>query len=278
MLQEGKIMRTHCLVLAALLAALAEASAFGENLFDGYRLSDGNSTALVQTYGVTDWNIDPSDTNLYQVWQLAWFYSKGGAAQNVTELTNLLNAQHDPANQLSLSFDAGSGLQIDVTYTLTGAPSGRFSKLEQTVVFKNTGADLNGFRVYGLSDFDLGSSEDNTVSIAGDIATQIGPDGWKAVETVNTPSSRVAAGGWTSIANMVGEGRLLPLDQTEYDGSDGSAAYAYQWDFNLGANQSATFIRTATLVPEPASLTMAVGALALGGPIVLLLRRRKRRA
>src|SRR5574340_106238 len=117
-------MRTHCLVVAALLAALAATSAFGETLSDGYRLNDGNSTALVQTYGVTDWNIAPSDTHLYQVWQLAWLYSKGGAAQNVTELANLLTAQHDPENQLSLSFDAGSGLQIDMTYTLTGVTSG----------------------------------------------------------------------------------------------------------------------------------------------------------
>jgi hypothetical protein len=162
--------------------------------------------------------------------------------------------------------DATTGLQVSITYVLTGgtAGSGQSHVTESISILNNSGVDMD-LAFFQYSDFDLGGSPfDDSVLIHGagnSEALQTDSAGGYLSETVTTPDpQRWEAGVYPDTFNKLEDGDLDDLDNVTSQVND-DVTWAYQWNRHLtatGPNQGFLISKDKSIypMPEPASLVL----------------------
>jgi hypothetical protein len=228
-------------------------------------LSSGNSTAsfdLSSTgVGMNGWTVN----GVNQLNEQSFWYELGssGPVQRINSLS--LSSYTPGSNQLEAVY-SGSGLEIDVNWTLIGAASGhQQSDVSELIDITNTtSATVLDFHFWQYANLDLlGSSQNTSVSITGgNTAWQY--NGSLAVsETADVPSpSYYEADLQPTVLGEVQAG-LLSDNSSQ---TNGDLAWAFQWDQQLSPGDSLIISKDMHLssVPEPGTLVLlGVGAIGL---------------
>jgi len=266
---------------AALLGVFGARPALAANVV----LTDGNSSVTIDptsTAGVQDWTLN-GQNQLNQEW--FWFRSGNSAGQSslnslgtpaVTLLDTNGNGQNDTAE---LVYGPSNGLQITVTYSLTGGQSGsKTSDLTDSIQITNKGSKTLKFHFFQYADFNLGdSTTGQSVTIANsDTATDTG-NGYKSQTVVSPQASEFEANVYPKLLNEISGSSPYTLS-----GANTSAAadgeWAFEWDQNIPMCGSMVITgdqeitgTTSAPIPEPKGASLAV----LGTASMLLIRRRR---
>lgn len=256
--------RQNCLkaCVAAVLGAL------GATSFAGITLSDGGSSVDLDDNGVAyNWFLFGTD-HLYQE---EYFFRRdpGGTFVSLTGLGAPVISQ--PLGRMGIYTYTGGGVEVEVTYLLTGA--GNTADLAESVRVRNLTGDNLYFELLEYDDFDLNDTigDDNAFINNPNSIGQLDGGISLSAEVVTAPPATF---------QEVRDFNSLLLDITGTPGYNlngannnytGDATFAFQWVFNLGPNQSFIMSKDKLLaVPEPGSL------LAFGGLVALAIRRRKK--
>lgn len=260
------------LVLAGLaIPGWAEASA----------LSDRNSYVTLDT--------DPASTQGLMAWvvdgivhmnsQWFWYRTEGmDGEESVNTLPlemSLTNGDFDAGTERAVLLYTGDGFTITVDVTLTGGSdgSGR-ADLVESIAIENTAAAPLSFHFYQFCNPALGNTPtDDVVAILGENNTARCEDALIRCEAVVTPQpSQYAAASAGSLLAELGDGNPTDLGYVPGPyGPGGSAAWAFQWDFDLAGGDTYLVSIDKMIVPEPATLAL----LGLGVAGLVVRRRRK---
>jgi hypothetical protein len=229
-------------------------------------MSDLNSSASVITEGsaagMRSWIVDDSEI-LYQQW---FYYRIGnGPVYGVQNLgltnENVGDANFEPGNDyVNVLYGAGDGLQIQVSYNLTGGSVGSMTSdiRESISIMNKSGGTISDFHFYQYSDFDLndGGFTDAISMPNANTVLQRGADGIYLNETVVTPmATKYQIGAQSVVAASLSAGELNNSD-TAYVGD---SAWAFQWDFGdlvSGATRLISKDKRTAPAPEPSSMAL----------------------
>jgi len=231
-------------------------------------LTDQNSTVTIEPVGgagAYSWLVNGVEQLFQQ-----WFWYRVGAAgpeQNISTLSapTIVQATNNTA-QINYT---GAGLNIQISYTLVGAPVGvGTSDLAETIRIQNTGTTSKDLHFFQYSDFDLNGNIGGQTAkiISGQIAEQSG-GGALLSETVVVPSpSRYEAALYAATYNSLTDGGPTTLNNVASAGP-GDATWAFQWDKILAGGGTLIISKDKHLdiVPEPAAiLLLGTGLLLIG--------------
>lgn len=254
-------MRAIALGSVALLASVASAQV---------TVGDGNSEATFDAAsGQIDWLVDGQN----QLFRQEFYFRTAGDPQEfrvddanlslVGDFATDTNPFSDGRNDTyALLYSNGSGLEIEIAYTLRGgtSASSRADLAEQITIRNNTGAALN-MSFFQFVDFDLGAlaSDDFASIVAGNTVQQFDSD-FIVSETVVTPTPDFfQAGNAFALRGLLTNGGV---DNLNNDASySGDAAWAFQWDLSLANGGSFLISKDKSIVPTPATIAL----LGLGG-------------
>ena len=240
-------------------------------------LSDGNSTATFGAgtgFGQLGWQADGINHLAYQTFVAD--LGQGAVDINDTAPTfvGTTNTNLDAGTDtLFARYNVGD-LEIETLYTLRGGDSGTgASDITELVTLTNRGNGPLTFSFWQYVNLDLaGTVDDGSAFIFGDnTAVQEDVDaGLAFVSTVVTPRATLVETGLAAdVAARVFSGQ--DLNDNAFTSGPADLAWAFQWNFTLGAGQSVIIAADKRLVaiPTPASAAL----LALGGLVATRRRR-----
>jgi len=251
----------------AVLASVAHA---------GIMLESGNAAAVVNTddvAGLTSWTVGGTEYLGRQ-----WFWYRLGTSGGEHPLDDLSLMMHVAADldgdgrdeALALSY-AGGGLQVDLTYILSGGDDAGSASLSETVRLRNTGTETLDVHFFQFADFNLGGDADNdTVHIGGGNTAEQSDGLFLSEVSVAPAADHFQADAAANLLALLGDGAPTTLDDAPGPVT-GDVASAFQWDADLAPGDSLVLSENKHVVPEPATLLLLVGGSAA------LLRRRSRR-
>jgi hypothetical protein len=252
-------------------------------------LTDLNSTVDIDTgsqAGVYNWTVDGTD-HLFQ----QWFWYRIGSTGPESSIDTLGQTSISNTSRILDVTYAGSGLSVNVLYTLTGGSAGsNTSDLAETIRITNTSTEAITLSFFQYSDFDIGGDSGNDYVWYNDsnqIVDQADPNAVLS-ETVHTPAAnRGELAFWpTTLANLT-DGDADDLAAGDLDGfshgvlqttgdfvGPGDVTWAYQWTVTIAAGGSFIISKDKNIaggppdrgpfVPEPASLAIWGGLSVLG--------------
>jgi hypothetical protein len=240
-------------------------------------LQDLNSKLSIDPVGATEWTIDGANRlNLHQYW---YRVGSSGAEQPISSLP-LINAVVSNTNprpgndHLYLQFgDSATApnftISLDLFLTGAQAGSGR-SDVGEIIMVDNLRTSPLDIHIFRYSDFDLNgpASIDDALLPNLNTARQSNAVSGAAVESVVGTPSRWQIGDASTILSALNDGAASILSNSVSPFS-GDAAFAFQWDLHLAANDTWIISTDTQIIPEPAGLSL----LAAAG--IMLLRRRR---
>jgi hypothetical protein len=221
------------------------------------------------------WEVDGVN-HLFQ----QWFWQRvGGGAEAELGALGLTSATPTGSNILDLVYGpAVGGLQVSITYILTGGPSGSgTSGISEVITLKNTSSVAMDLHFFQYTDFDLGGVLDAfddvarfTTAIAGNEIEQFDPD-TNFSEVITTPAAGLhQISAFPAIHSSLTDGGPTTLTDTPAPGvlfGPADVEFAFRWDFTLAAGDETLISKTKRVrgvIPEPASLAIwGLGALSL---------------
>lgn len=251
---------------AALIAMVAgAASATPTSIFDGNSQADFDTAS-----GQVNWLVDGVD----QVFRQEFWFRRNGVDSRELRVddTNLnlvgtfstdTNPFTDNRNDAyGVLFNDGSGLEIEVLYTLRGgAASSGQSDLGEQITLRNLSNQAMTLSFFQYVDFDLGGDfGDDTVEILNSNTVRQSDDIFSVAETVVTPAASLFDVGEAFALR----GLLTDSDIDDLGGNtfyQGDASWAFQWNITIAAGQSFLISKDKSITPAPGSLAL----LGLGG-------------
>lgn len=256
------------LLPAVLLTGLAATHASAAVLV----LQDDNTVARLDDAsqsGLYDFEVDGLD----YLTQYGFWYRVGNTAeQHVSTLTKIGSAATDTNGDgfadtaLVYYRDAADTFRFELSYQISGGSpgSGSAGLAQQFRLDNRTNGNLS-IALFEFVDVQVGGTA------AGDIVEVVTPnfgtasDGpylWQ--EGITPPLTRTQVGDPATLLGLLNDGVATTLNNTTGPIGPGDNAYALQWNLTLGRNQSVTFSKAITVIPEPASLVLVLGAALLG--------------
>lgn len=242
-------------------------------------IQDGNSAANFDAAsGQVDWTIDGVD----QLFAQQFYFRRNGIdtqeyrvdssnlnlAGSFTTDTNPFSDNRDDA--YGILFNDGSGLEIEILYTLRGGTNGSGrSDLAEQIVFRNNSGSALDLSFFQFVDFDLGGDAgDDFAQILNPNTVAQSDNNFFVSETVVTPAASLFDVDFQgTIASLLNNSSIDDLSGNSSFAGD--AAWAFQWNFQLAAGQSFLISKDKGIVPAP-------GAAALLGIAGLAATRRRR--
>jgi hypothetical protein len=281
-------LRSFCLSL--LFACVSVLSAQGSTL----TLTDQNSTVLINSTsqaGVYQWNVDGVN-ELAQQW---FWYGIGSGTAAAPASIDTLSApvvSGTSAGGATLTYMGTNGLEVGVTYTLTGAASGSMtSGLGETITITNTSGQSMPLHFYQYSNYQIGGgSTGNTLSFTNTNTVDqyaISGNTETVAETVHTQSHLLGltveyqGGAYPTLLNLLNGGNQVTLNSTPPLNTPlgpGNMSWAYEWDVSLAQGAQLIISKDKNITPQPVP-EPAAGAvlLALAGACLMLHAGRWRR-
>ena len=249
---------------AAVIAASASASIV---------LSDGNSSATFEddAPGVrqVEWTVDGQSQLALQDFYVR---TNGGSVVAISSFEEVGTIQTGSDSLAVRYTEASLGLQIDITYALSGSSAGSgLSDLEITIAIDNISGEPLELEFYQLTNFDLGgSAQDASAQVQTAVAqggtviantVQQRDLGIVVSETVTAPNpDGFQVGSFSDVLGAVTDGNL---DGTANAGP-GDLGWAFRWDATLENNRSFTIVKDLRLqIPAPAAAPVLLAGLAL---------------
>ena len=289
----GKCVASLCAVAVLLGILLLPNKGAAQNI----TLQDGGSTAIINpgngsgNLGMNSWSVGGvTQSQLNQQW--FWYANNYGVTQplNMLGTLSVINNAYgtEGLNDVTLTYDNGSGLVANVEYVLSGnvATSGS-GYLTEFIWIDNNSGSTKHISFYQYSNFNLLQNNVNNVNISSDGfggyngATQTtgGPGGTGIAEVIDAPSANFAEanyadGSVNSTLYKLNNTANLTLNNTLSAGP-GDVTWAFQWWENIADGGEFNITKdkglSVKLVPEPSMLALiALGMGALG----LTLRRK----
>jgi hypothetical protein len=238
-------------------------------------LDDGNSAVTINpasSAGVENWSINGQN-------QLSreWFWIRTGSTGGQSSLdtlsapsSTLYDTTGDGENDTAmLTYGSSNGLQITVTYGLSGGQAGSdASDLAQTIEISNDGTSSQTYHFFEYANFNLGASTGGqTVAIStgpgSDTATDAG-NGFQVQTVVSPAASEYEAADYPTLFSSISS-TTTPCTLTDASSSTaGNGEWGLEWDMTLKAGGSYVIsgdenvIQKVTVIPEPVSGLTAV--------------------
>ncbi|MGB7769264.1 MAG: PEP-CTERM sorting domain-containing protein [Verrucomicrobiia bacterium] len=255
----------------------------GKGMAQNFPLSDGGSAATLNlgagsggtgSIGMNSWTVGGvSQSQLDQQW--FWYSINGSAPLSIDQLGELSTSYNGP-NNLTVTYGAANGVQVNVDYVLhgNGANSGSADMMEYIWIdnYSDQIVDLN---FYQYSNFNLLQNNNNTVSISGNpgaytsaFQTTGGPGGTGIAEVIESPNANYAEAALVpTTLNELNNPASLNFNLSDNTSAvTGDVSWAFQWDATLNPGDEEDISKDKGLkvmtVPEPT--TMALIALGLG--------------
>jgi hypothetical protein len=251
-------------------------SALAPQAFSQVVLTSGNSIATINAIGpnagMNSWTVDGVNPL-----NLQWFWYRSGSMTSERSIDALSAPTITPtsAHQSRISYSDGS-FMVSVDYNLNGQSVGSgASTLSETISIQNLTSTAQTFSFFQYSDFNLGGSQGDNVSIGKDIHGLFG----NALQTngpirlaessitpgANHAEASIFPGTYSSLTNN----SITTLNDTTHAGP-GDATWAFEWDISLAAGGSFGISKVLDVqVPEP-----SIAALIAVGTTLLVVRRR----
>lgn len=217
--------------------------------------------------GLFNWEAGGVD-QVSQQW--IWFRS-GTDFENPLNTLSLISTSVG-ADFISLTHEGG-GLNIAVTYTLTG---GSQPRIDETIAVQNIGTSQIGVSVFLYSDLDVNGSPDGDIA-AGDVDGIAQTDGGTrvTVRPVGLLPDAFQIDFFSDLLDALNDGLPTNLNNSGNGLGPSDLTHAFQWDLVLDETQVVTLaaVKEFALVPLPSG--WALGLVGLGA---VAWRTRHRRA
>jgi hypothetical protein len=254
-------------------------------------LTDGNSSVTIDptaTAGVENWTV-AGQNQLNQEW--FWFRSgsKGGQSSLNslgTPSVTLLDTNNNGLNDVAkLIYGSSSGLQITVTYMLSGGQAGSLSSdLSDTIKISNNGSSALDFHFFEYANFNLGNSTSGeSVAIVNGNTSTVSGNGGQAQTVVSPIPNEFEANVSPTLLNEISSSSKKYTLSDANSASSGDGEFGDEWDASLAMCGSSLVITGDTVIKAPAAVVQvpepvngAMAVLGLSG--TLLMRRRNRTA
>jgi hypothetical protein len=249
-------------------------------------LADANSTLIVDPHsqeGASEWTVDET-SHLFQQW--FWFRTSAGGFEASIDTLDAEPTETELDTQgLDLLY-SGLGLDIGITYTLTGGTAGSgISYLAESIRIVNTGSTSLEVNFFQYSDFDIGGSEGDIVDLENSNQwRQFDPNVAVAETTSDATANRCWAAPFPTISDNLNDDTATTLPGDNSNTSDPNcgplgptdATWAWQWSFTLAPGGEFLISKDKLIlplaVPEPPTAALPLGI------ALLLLEPARRRA
>jgi hypothetical protein len=237
----------------------------------GIPLSDLNSTVTINPYsqsGVTPWYVD----GIGQLWS-QWFWFRAGSSGPERSLEQLgpptsltaANTNLDPGDDTLTALYTSSGalppFTVEVEFSLQGSVAGsKTSDLSEAIRITNTGTSGLSLHFFQYNDFDLTASatDDHAKRVSANVMEQW--DSWTVFreEVTTTAPDGYEIGPYNSIITSLNDGLPTTLSNSVPTLGPADITWAWQWDLEIGAGETATIGKNKHIepVPNPATLLL----------------------
>lgn len=229
-------------------------------------LHDHNSTAQIDNStqaGMFRWNIGGTDI-LYQQW--FWFrLGDVGPERSIDTLGNPTIFQ--PSSDVATISYSGSGIQVDIKYTLIGGlPLSGASDIAEGIRINNISGSSMNLHLFQYSDFDLGSPIDDTARIGGFdsglayLAKQTDPTLSLSENVIAPGANHWEVNTYANTLNKLNDAVATTLNDVAGPIGPGDVTWAFEWDTTLAPGGSLIISKDKRLegvpVPEPGTLLL----------------------
>ena len=248
----------------------------------GVILTDANTVAefdFESFRGMYTWEVDGVD-HMFQQWFWVRVGDVGGEL-SFDELAMVGSPVLEDTNADQV-IDAvtvnytGVGLLFEVRFSVVGgAPGTGGSIVFETITITNALAESLDVRFFQYTDLDLNGSEDgDTIEILGGNTAVQSKSAFLVAETVVTrqPSHYQADDYWGGLVDDLGDDQPTTLNDFAGPIVGVDAVWAFEWDETIGPGDSVVISKNKNIIPEPATLALMGGGLA----IALATKKRKR--
>lgn len=260
---------------AALLGVPAARPALAANVV----LNSGNSSVTIDptsTAGVEDWTIN-GQNQLNQ----EWFWFRVGNQKGQSSLNSLGTPKVTPigGDMAELAYGPSDGLQITVTYSLSGGQSSsKTSDLTDSIQINNDSGQSEKIHFFEYANFNLGdSTTGQSVTITDANTATVDGNGFQSQTVVSPTASDYDAMTYPKLLDDISSSsKSYTLSDTATSLGDGE--WGYEWTLTLPMCGSTVITGdslitgTTQVVPEPVSGPIAM--LGLGGMFLSRPRRR----